>query len=264
MSLAKLTSLSTQTLSLLLERQRLQSLSPLGAQPTTTNLHLPQISRNLKQLRKAILDMEEKDGRSEAVVLLKSQFGRMRGMLGEDAEVMGIEAFQEDGKAVGSSGQPGSEASGSRPNSGASTPSEGTRNRKLSEEPIYTPYTDDPEAGLDPALMLQEQRRMMDRKYSFVPLLSSPLLKHVAWYADQDLHLENLSRSVNRQRDISIQINDELDVHTGLLQELDHDLDRTESRLGGARRQLERVAKGARNNGTSSSHQVSVASPFQD
>lgn len=173
--------------------------------------------------------MEEKDGRSEAVVLLKSQFGRMRGMLGEDVEVMGIEAFQEDGKAVGSLGQPGSEASGSRPNSGTSTPSEGTRNRKLSEEPIYTPYTDDPEAGLDPALMLQEQRRMMDH---------------------QDLHLENLSRSVNRQRDISIQINDELDVHTGLLQELDHDLDRTESRLGGARRQLERVAKGARNNGS--------------
>ena len=43
--------------------------------------------------------------------------------------------------------------------------------------------------------------------------------------------------------------NDELDVHTGLLEGLDHDLDRTDSRLTGARRRLDRVAKGAKENG---------------
>jgi len=47
---------------------------------------------------------------------------------------------------------------------------------------------------------------------------------------------------------MSLQINDELDVHHGLLEELDTDLDRTESRLGNARRKLDRVAKGAKNN----------------
>ena len=79
--------------------------------------------------------------------------------------------------------------------------------------------------------MLQQQRQIMD---------------------DQDVHLDELSRSITRQRDISLQINDELDVHTGLLEGLDHDLDRTDSRLTGARRKLDRVAKGAKENGTCS------------
>ena len=86
-SLARLTSLSTQTLSLLLERQRLQTLS----NPSATSLHIPQITRNMQQLRAGILDLEEKDGRSEAVSLLRSQYERMRSMLGPDGEAAGIE-----------------------------------------------------------------------------------------------------------------------------------------------------------------------------
>lgn len=58
-----------------------------------------------------------------------------------------------------------------------------------------------------------------------------------------------MSHSINRQHHISLQINDELDIHTGLLEELDTDLDRTGSRLTGARRRLDRVAKGAKENG---------------
>jgi len=46
-----------------------------------------------------------------------------------------------------------------------------------------------------------------------------------------------------------MQINDELDVHTGLLEELDYDLDDTGNRLGRARQQLGRVANGAREHG---------------
>jgi len=68
--------------------------------------------------------------------------------------------------------------------------------------------------------------------------------------SEQDGHLDRLSHSINRQRDISLQINDELDVHTGLLQELDTDLDHTESRLSRARRGLDRVAQGTRENGS--------------
>jgi len=66
----------------------------------------------------------------------------------------------------------------------------------------------------------------------------------------QDNHLDLLSHSINRQRDISLQINDELDVHTGLLEELDTDFNHTETLLGGARRRLDRVAHGAKNNGS--------------
>ena len=84
--LAKLTSLSTQTLSLLLERQRLQTLSS-----NTTSLHAPQIVKNLQQLRTGILYLEETEGPSEATRLLRAQHERMRGMLGADAESMGVQ-----------------------------------------------------------------------------------------------------------------------------------------------------------------------------
>ena len=87
-TLAKLTSISTQTLSLLLERQRLSSLSS-----GSNSLHLPQITRNLNQLKNGILESEEKEGQSEAVRLLKSQFERMRGMLGEDADIAGVPRY---------------------------------------------------------------------------------------------------------------------------------------------------------------------------
>ena len=89
-SLAKLTSQSTQTLSLLLERQRLQTLSSAPA----NSLHLPQIARNLKQLRAGIIALEEKEGANEAVRLLKSQYERMRSMLGSDGDAAGVESLR--------------------------------------------------------------------------------------------------------------------------------------------------------------------------
>jgi len=76
----------------------------------------------------------------------------------------------------------------------------------------------------------------------------STLVKPTYLLIEQDDHLDNLSHSINRQHDISLQINDELDVHTGLLEELDTDLDRTAGRLSGARRGLDRVARGAKEN----------------
>jgi syntaxin 8 len=46
-----------------------------------------------------------------------------------------------------------------------------------------------------------------------------------------------------------MQINDELEVHTGLLEEMDHELDNTGIRLGRARQRLGRVANGAKEHG---------------
>jgi syntaxin 8 len=92
MSLAKLTSQSTQTLSLLLERQRLNNLSP-----SSSNLHLPQIARNLALLRSGILNLDttaKSDSEKEGARLLRSQYERMRMMLPEDVQAdLGIEKF---------------------------------------------------------------------------------------------------------------------------------------------------------------------------
>lgn len=91
MSLAKLTAVSTKTLSLLLERQRLQTLptysTTSSSEPSSqgSSLHYPQIKRNLGQLREGILAMEAKEGpSSEAAKLLRNQYDRMRGMLWEE------------------------------------------------------------------------------------------------------------------------------------------------------------------------------------
>jgi syntaxin 8 len=65
---------------------------------------------------------------------------------------------------------------------------------------------------------------------------------------EQDTHLETLSHSIRRQREISENIGSELDVHTGLLEDLEVGLDRTAGSLGGARRRLETVGRGAREN----------------
>ncbi|KAF8234513.1 hypothetical protein L208DRAFT_828805 [Tricholoma matsutake] len=220
MSLPKLTSLSTQTLSLLLERQRLQTLpsyssSTTDAQSTQSQSHLSQISQNLNRLRTGILEVEAKEGRSEAIGLLRNQYERMRDMLGEKGNIQSLAPASED--PVGSSPSP------------LTVPTLPLQPPAKDSEPFYAPYTDDPEAGYGPGIMLQTQRRMID---------------------EQDEQLDRLSHSISRQHHISLQINDELDVHTGLLEELDTELDRTESRMSSARRRLDQVAKGAKENGS--------------
>lgn len=94
-SLPRLTSLSTQTLTLLLERQRLQSLS--GSAESSVSLpssSLAQITRNLTQLRAGIHEFEDQQrqpsggpsSNAEASKLLREQFGRMREMMGGDKD----------------------------------------------------------------------------------------------------------------------------------------------------------------------------------
>lgn len=214
MSLAKLTSLSTQTLSLLLERQRLQNLPSFPTAPS----HLPHIVRNMDRLRNGILEIEAKEGPSDAVGLLRNQYERMRSMLGDDsAEVESLEKeVQDDVSSLSPSSPPTSLA----PTLPLTLPP-----KEPEPEPLYSPYTDDPEAAYgESGIMLQTQQRMI---------------------AEQDEHLDRLAQSISRQHNISLQINDELDVHSGLLEELDTELDHTRHRMSNARRRLNAVARGA-------------------
>ena len=65
---------------------------------------------------------------------------------------------------------------------------------------------------------------------------------------DQDEQLDRLGASIGRQRDLSIQIGDELDEQVEMLGEVDGHMDRTHGRLEGARAQLGKVARRARDN----------------
>lgn len=114
---------------------------------------------------------------------------------------------------------------------------------------IYAPYSDDPSPSpgrdADPHELLQEQRFLMDGTSH---LLSWSVSLTYLVIVEQDAHLDRLSHSIGRQRDISLQINDELDVHTGLLEELDTDLDQTHNRLSGAAKRLQTFSRGVRGN----------------
>ena len=66
--------------------------------------------------------------------------------------------------------------------------------------------------------------------------------------AEQDEQLDRLGVSIGRQRDLSIQIGDELDEQVEMLGEVDGHMDRTQGRLDGARRSLETVSRKAKEN----------------
>jgi hypothetical protein len=102
--------------------------------------------------------------------------------------------------------------------------------------------------------MLQTQKQMIDGKL-YITLVPCFFFLFFFWepdfflVAEQDTQLSHLSSSLNRQHHLSLAINSELEEHHGLLEELDTDLEGTRSRLGGARRRLDRVAKGVKGNG---------------
>lgn len=73
-------------------------------------------------------------------------------------------------------------------------------------------------------------------------------LQQEQWDA-QDGHLDLLSASLNRQHEMSLQMNQELDLHHELLQEFDGDVERTGLHLGGASSQLDKLRRSMKDHG---------------
>lgn len=65
---------------------------------------------------------------------------------------------------------------------------------------------------------------------------------------EQDQQLDRLGESIGRQRELSMQIGDELDSHVAMLDEVDEVVDRHQSRLDRARKGLNKVARSAGEN----------------
>jgi len=106
----------------------------------------------------------------------------------------------------------------------------GTRKTvRFSESNTYQPPPSRPSEDYPPSDILSQQQQLM---------------------LDQDDSLDRLSESIGRQRELSIQIGDELDSQGELLEDLDVVVDRSRSRLDGARRRLDRFSRKAKDNGT--------------
>lgn len=67
---------------------------------------------------------------------------------------------------------------------------------------------------------------------------------------EQDDSLDRLSESISRQRELSIQIGDELDQHVELLSDVDRLVDWSHHRLNGARKRLDNVSRKMKQNGS--------------
>ncbi|WFD31391.1 hypothetical protein MSPP1_002426 [Malassezia sp. CBS 17886] len=68
--------------------------------------------------------------------------------------------------------------------------------------------------------------------------------------ASQDNHLDYLGTSIGRQHQLSLQMNEELELQSGLLQDFNADADRTGLHLGGATSRLEQVRRSMRDQGS--------------
>ncbi|KAI1006302.1 hypothetical protein K3495_g1911 [Podosphaera aphanis] len=118
-----------------------------------------------------------------------------------------------------------------------SPPSNGLKSVRFTDPPLETepnalfPYRDDP-TSLDQSCLDNQQIHAY----------------HSQIMARQDEALDRLGESIGRQREISIQIGDELDEHVQMLDDVDHRVDRHQTRLDNTMTDLRRVARRARDN----------------
>jgi syntaxin 8 len=68
---------------------------------------------------------------------------------------------------------------------------------------------------------------------------------HEQILSQQDAQLDALGASIARQRELSMQIGDELDEQVTMLDDVDHNVDRHQSRLDRARNQVGRISRAA-------------------
>ncbi|CAG8030821.1 unnamed protein product [Penicillium salamii] len=98
---------------------------------------------------------------------------------------------------------------------------------------LFRPYRDEPEPPR-PDQSDMDNQQIYDH--------------HAQTMRDQDDQLDRLGESIGRQHQLSIQIGDELDGHIQLLDGMDGDVERHQTRLDGARRRIDRIRRKAGDN----------------
>ena len=100
---------------------------------------------------------------------------------------------------------------------------------------LFQPYRDSP----SPPSRSNDQSAMSNQQIHD---------EHSQILRDQDDQLDRLGESIGRQHQLSIQIGDELEGHVALLDGMEADVDRHQSRLDVAKRRLNKIRKGAGDN----------------
>ncbi|KAK0755938.1 hypothetical protein N5P37_011491 [Trichoderma harzianum] len=221
----------------LLEWQRAQSLNP-----DDTSLS-GDISRSFDQLRNGIASLDQESARlqqagdeaaaqtiTDSLPALHKQFDEL------------ISQYQS---LSNPSSNPPSDQDASEEADPANRSNRKSKTVRFSEAPpspnqqLYGRYTDDPNASSESTGYSDHANGLSNQQIHEY---------HHQILQEQDDHLDRLGASIGRQRELSMQIGDELESHMELLDEVDHATGRHQSRLDRAKRALGKVARSASDN----------------
>lgn len=227
----------------LLERQRAIS---LGLDPNSQD---DDISRSLDSLRQGIQSTADseyarllRDGDSDAAAEFKDQLDKVRQQCRElSAQFYGHDGDEAETETAPDIKQPVPQhpppSKSVRFMSGSSSRSP-QHDDNEDEDPnravLFQPYRDSPSPSPPPPEIAHSgmtNQQIHDH--------------HSQVIRDQDDQLDRLGESIGRQHQLSIQIGDELEGHVALLDGMDADVDRHQSRLDVAKRRLNKVRKSA-------------------
>ena len=108
------------------------------------------------------------------------------------------------------------------------------------EEPVIPTQTTE---AVDPSMFHTSRHHLDDQT-------AAAQLAFTQSWNDQDDQLDHLSASIHRQHNLSMRMNEELELQTGIIGSLDADVESTGLRLGGASTRLDRFRQSTREHGT--------------
>ncbi|OAK94415.1 hypothetical protein IQ06DRAFT_286432 [Phaeosphaeriaceae sp. SRC1lsM3a] len=222
----------------LLERQRAISLNlPSHSQDA-------QISRSLEQLRSGIesLQSQVEDHEDDSIT---SQLPRLKSQLSDL-----ISQFSPSSTSTTTSP---SAPTLTRPNDPSLAPDFASAQKKPRQSSKSVRFTDDPSSSdHDPnraSLFPYRDEPDPDAAPDHSALDNQQIhAYHSQVIADQDEQLDQLGASIGRQRELSMQIGDELDGQVVLLDEVEEGVDRHTAQFRRARGRLDRFSRKAREN----------------
>jgi syntaxin 8 len=235
----------------LLERQRAVSLN-LEPNPSQDS----NISRSLESFREGIESLSSRSSDDDQISTLRSQYNDLfRQFHGENSSTAEATltspndpALQEDfshARSRSSLDQSGRPKSSSLRGKDAA---HAAKNVRFRDNPSQDSLDDQDE---------ENRASLFPQRYTDEPDTPDPTAEmsntqihsyHQQVLREQDDQLDTLSESIGRQRQLAMQVGDELEGQVALLDEVDRGVDRHQGRLDGAKKRLRGVSEKAKAN----------------
>ncbi|KAL8280912.1 hypothetical protein RQP46_006591 [Phenoliferia psychrophenolica] len=237
---ARLSSLSTKTLSQILELTRsVQEGIPSPSLPAT-------VSKNLATLKEGIRTVSlshQGNEHSEVLRGLRGQYDRLVSLvegLGVHVEMDQMDGEQGQGQGKGKAREGQLVDAGDDDDDASGVPLRSMGGQDVPHVTVSFP-PEDTERDLE---RLEEDEDEMRRANQEVLQMQQQMMD------DQDDTLTSLSSAIARQHQLSLHISSELEMQEGLLDDTDAALDRTQSGLRRAGTRLDRYSRRARDTGS--------------